>query len=430
MTPLQYYSRDDIQEAIRELAKDREVTVMFSDGHFGKRPDVLQFKGDVSELARQGATSFHISEERWENPLDISTGMTKKQLDELRKGWDLVLDIDTPHWDYAKLTAYLLYEALRFFDIKSISIKFSGNKGFHLAVPFEAFPEEVNGVRTKGLFPESLRVIAAYLQEMIKEHLAAKILEKAKIEDICEIAGKKKEELMKDGKFNPFAIIDIDTVLISSRHLFRSAYSLHEKSGLASIPVMPSEVLSFDKENAKPELVRANLKFLERESVIQGEAKQLIIQAFDWESRRKGRDDMKEIVEKKKEFQVPTTAIKEEFFPPCMQKILAGSLLDGRKRSLFILLNFLKKMGWDNESIKKSVSEWNKKNEPLKEGYVQSQISWHIKQKEIILPPNCDNKMYYQDLRLCDGKQFCMKFKNPVNFAVKMAILKGSNKKE
>ena len=91
---LDYYSRKDIQKAILESSKNKEVAVKYPSGSFGKRPDSLNFEQDVFELAKQGATSFHISEEHWRNPLLLKTGMTKIQLDNLRQGWDLIIDID------------------------------------------------------------------------------------------------------------------------------------------------------------------------------------------------------------------------------------------------------------------------------------------------------------------------------------------------
>ena len=134
---LQFYARKDIQKEILKDAKDREVSFKFGDKGFGKRPDVLQFEGDVFELAKQGVTSFHISEERWSNPLDLNTGMNRKDLDELRIGWDLILDIDGP-FEFSQVAAELLVDALKFHDIENLAVKFSGNKGFHLAIPFES----------------------------------------------------------------------------------------------------------------------------------------------------------------------------------------------------------------------------------------------------------------------------------------------------
>jgi len=416
-----FYSRDDIQKALLEASQDREVAVRYGMGGFGKRPDILQFKGDIVELAKRGATSFHISEERWHDPLQLKTGMTKSQLDANRKGWDLILDIDTPFWEYAKYTAHLLVEALKFCNIKSISVKFSGGKGFHIGVPFEAFPAEANGTQTKNLYPESLRVIAAYLQNLIKDHLSAKILQENSLENIAKLSGKNRDELIKNGQFNPFSIIDIDTILISSRHLFRAPYSLHEKTGLVSVPIEPEQILTFQKENASMNNVKAELKFLDRSKVTPNEAKDLIIQAFDWHTKNVMQQQNKEEKNRaEKSYELPSKAIGKDYFPDCITNILKGNMKDGKKRALFILLNFLRKMGWEYDLIKEEISEWNKKNpEPLRENYIQSQISWHKRQKQTLLPPNCSNSNYYKDIRICSGNNVCQKFKNPVNFAIK-----------
>ena len=70
------------------------------------------------------------------------------------------------------------------------------------------------------------------------------------------------------------------------------------------------------------------------------------------------------------------------------------------------------------EDYKRRGKEWNKKNpNPLGESYVIGQLSWHRRQKESILPPNCSNKAYYQDLRIKCGGNTCTKFKNPVRLA-------------
>jgi len=99
---LSHYKREDIQEEIIANSKDREVAAKFND-NFGKRPDVLRHTNDILELARQGATSFHASEELWRNPLQIDTSLRKHELDNLRIGWDLVLDIDCGFFEYSKI---------------------------------------------------------------------------------------------------------------------------------------------------------------------------------------------------------------------------------------------------------------------------------------------------------------------------------------
>ena len=167
---LKLYKREDIQNAIIENAQDKEIAIKFGDSGFGKRPDILKYPNDVLELAKQGATSFHASEELWRNPLQLDPIMKKMDVEELRIGWDLVLDIDCPIWKLAKITTWLMIKSLSELGVKSISLKFSGNKGFHIGVPFEAFPKEVNGVLTSSLFPEAPRSIATYLLDYISSN--------------------------------------------------------------------------------------------------------------------------------------------------------------------------------------------------------------------------------------------------------------------
>jgi len=387
MNATEFYSRKDIQKEIIEISKNREVSVMIGEKGFGKRPDILQFESDIPELIKQGATSFHISEERWSNPLLLKPGMSKKQLDELRIGWDLVLDIDAPDLEKSKKIAFLIIEALKFHDIKNIFIKYSGNKGFHIAVPFEAFPSKVNEIETRLLFPEGLKTITAYLNDMIKEN--------QKVET------------------------NIDTILISNRHLFRAPYSFHEKTGLISTPINPNDVLNFEKEQAKPENITTKLKFLKKPDT--QDAKNLIIQAFDWQLK-------KPEVKIQRKYQTPIIAIKKEFFPNCILNILNG-LDDGRKRSLFILTNFLKSTGYPTKDIEAILLEWNKKNkEPLPESYIKSQLNWHKSQKKSILPPNCDNSAYYKDILICQKDPLCAKIKNPVNYTIRKLSFKKQKK--
>src|SRR3989338_2105288 len=112
MSIIDYYAREDVQEALISNASNREVVARFGEG-FGKRPDVLKYPNDVLELAKQGATSFHVSEELWSNPLALSPEMRRQELDELRIGWDLVLDIDCKILDYSKIAADLIIMELK-----------------------------------------------------------------------------------------------------------------------------------------------------------------------------------------------------------------------------------------------------------------------------------------------------------------------------
>jgi len=416
---LAFYRRPEIQAAILENGKGREIAVKFGERGFGKRPDLLRYPGDIGELAAQGATSFHISEERWSNPLSLKTGMPRGELDTLRVGWDLILDIDCKEFEYSKITAFLIIEWLRHSGISSISCKFSGNKGFHIGVPFESFPVKIGGSLTSSQFPEAPRRVAAFIQEKIKEPLAKKIIE-LEDGDFASIAKKAgftdKSEILqsKNGvnTVNVEAFLEIDTVLISSRHLYRSAYSFNEKSGLVSLPIDPSQVLAFKRDMAKPETIPApSLRFLDPSRASSVECKALFTAAYDFQPDLREEEENQE----RKTIEIPAEAFPKEAFPPCIHGLLAG-LEDGKKRALFILINFLMSCGWSPEQIEAEAREWNKKNKPpLSEHILIGQLRYR-KERQAMLPPNCVNASY-MDIHICKPDNLCKMIKNPVQYA-------------
>ena len=428
---LSHYKRKDIQEEIIANSKDREVVAKFND-NFSKRPDVLRHTNDILELAKQGATSFHASEELWRNPLQLDTSLRKHELDNLRNGWDLVLDIDCGIFEYSKEAADLVIKALKFHNVSSISCKFSGNKGFHIGVPFEAFPEKIRNQETKNMFPEAPRKVALYIKEMIKKELGTRIMEfeKNNFNAIIEKTGMKADGIIyydnKIRTLNAEPFLNIDTLLISSRHLYRMPYSLHEKSGLVSTPLNPEKVSMFKKEFAIPKNVRISKhRFLDKENVGDNEAKQLLMEAFDLSIRQETI-----ALREEKELEVPARALPEELFPPCIKLILNG-LEDGRKRALFVLTNYFTSIGWDYDMIEKMLREWNAKNkEPLKEVYIIGQLRYHKQMQKKILPPNCDNEMYMLGISVCKPDNFCQKIKNPAQYTTKKAWLMERGKKK
>ncbi|MBS3133484.1 hypothetical protein J4470_05190 [Candidatus Woesearchaeota archaeon] len=339
---LQHYKRPEIQEAIAEHASNKEVAARFND-RFGKRPDVLQYPSDVLEMARKGATSFHCSEELWSNPLQLKPLMNRKELDNLRVGWDLVIDIDYKDFQYSQLAADLIIKALRHHNIHSVSIKFSGNKGFHIGMPFEAFPSEYKGIDMKLLFPDATKRIVLYLNEKIKTQLTKKLLdvEGGNIAKIAEKLGVSFNVLSNVDKVKKIAnlmhnsFLNTDLGLISSRHMYRMPYSLHEKSGLVSLPIPVDDIMAFDKNSAKPEKLQlSDVTFLDRTKAAPSEAADLFTKAYDATFEVPVADKTE------KEYEIPAEAVPEKFFPPCIQKLLLG-VEDGRKRTLFILTNFL-----------------------------------------------------------------------------------------
>ena len=331
--------------------------------------------------------------------------------------WDLIIDVDSADFEYSRHTTFLIIEALKFHNLNNFSLKFSGNKGFHLGISFKAFPKKVNDVDTNLLFPEGPRIIASYLKYIIKDHLTTHLLKGNTVYSLLKKSGISKEELVKNGVFNPFALVDIDTVLISNRHMFRAPYSLNEKSGLVSVPIDPKTILDFSRDDASIEKVDAKLGYLD--TFKEGEATHLITQAFDWNQKLPSQTSEKIGEHKNYVYQEIGNVIPEELFPPCMKIGLSG-LSDGKKRFLFILLNFLSNTGYGDKEIENLVFEWNKKNpEPLRESYIRGQLSWHSKQKQKLLPPNCDNQQYYVGLQICKPDGFCKLIKNPVHYAIR-----------
>ena len=432
-TILRHYKRQDIQEEMVLHAKDREIAVKFGENGFGKRPDILSYPRDILELAKQGATSFHASEELWSNPRQLDPMLKKQELDALRIGWDLVIDIDSQYFPYSKLAADLVVKALKHHDIESITIKFSGNKGFHIGVPFEAFPSSISGQETSKRFPEDTRWIALYLKKMIEPTFLKEVgeMEKRDVEKIAFNLKKKKEDILNGNHVDMLKILDIDTILISGRHLYRMPYSLHEKSGLCSIPIDPNKIMEFQKEQAGPNnvIINKTLRFLDKSNIKPNQAKSL----FDKVIADKIILETRKEFEKKelKEVDIPETAIPEPLFPPCIHKILNG-LTDGKKRALFVLANFLTSAGWSYEKIEERLKEWNKKNsEPLREVLIVGQLRYHKQLKKKVLPPNCINQMYYKDFAVCFPDNLCSKIKNPINYAKRKAYyLNNSPKKE
>jgi DNA primase large subunit len=196
-------------------------------------------------------------------------------------------------------------------------------------------------------------------------------------------------------------------------------YSLHEKSGLVSVPVDPDKILEFDKASADPEKVKVEYGFLEKEKVKTGDAKELVMQVF---SQPFGKAPAKNGANAEKEFIAPTTAVPEHLFPPCI-KCIRNGLEDGRKRAVFILIKFLSCSGWSHEKIESLIREWNRKNkEPLRDVYWLGQLKYHKQQKKRILPPNCDNKAYYKDIRVCFPDERCSRINNPVNYVRRRKI--------
>jgi DNA primase catalytic subunit len=417
---IRFYSDKGIQEQLIASAKQREVVARYND-RVGARPDSISYPADIMDMVNKGATSFHYSVERWSNPLALIQEASKKDLDKLRIGWDLILDVDCKHVEYSKICAQLLVEALEFHSIKNYSVKFSGGTGFHIGVPFESFPNKINNREIAMEYPEGPRTIAFYLKQMIKNHLGERILDFESIKEISKRTGLKFDQLVTNNEFDPYKVLNIDTVAFSSRHLMRMPYSFNEKKWLVSVPLRKKDIESFTTKQAEFKNVRAELGFLTESR--ENEAKQLFMQSYDWFAKEQITNQIKELTEK---YAIPQQAIPKQFFPPCVQLIYNG-IDDGRKRAVFVLINFLKSCGWNHASVEGEVLEWNKKNpEPLSETYIKTQLKWHERLKDTYLPPNCSNANYYKDINICKPDNNCKNIKNPVVYP--FIKLKGARK--
>jgi DNA primase catalytic subunit len=473
-----YYSRLDVQNAIYHFCKHRETVPRYLEG-FGKRPDVLDYPSDVFALVKKGATSFHCSEEIWENPLEIKTEMTAEQYNQIKIGWDFLIDIDSKYLDYSKIAADLIIKALEFNGVKNIGVKFSGSKGFHILIPSEAFPEELNGEKTKDKFPEWPRLIAGYVDEMIHDKLVQEIFKmsnheeleskgKALYEVICTETGEQAiekkiskyvcrncrshmESTTKSSRKTlkcPSCGYDMDLISSDSFYICQTTKAnsklnpeKFERRATAKELIDSVDIVLV----ASRHLFRAPYSLHEKTALVSAvvdkdkirefnpfDADPLKIQIKDFKPKSEP-NEAKELlvqaldwakrknkIEKKFEgasLDLKGLTISEDMFPEVIKKIMAGLKEDGRKRALSVLVSFFTSLDFPQEYIEEKLDDWNKKNyKPLKEGYIRSQIAWGMKHKR--LPPNYD-KSIYKELGVLSETQG---LKNPINYTIREAL--------
>ncbi len=419
---LDYYSREDVQQRMMEAAKSREVAGVFRSGAFGQRPASLQYPADITSMAENGAMEFHCSIERWSQPMAVKAD----NYGQLRAGWDFVADIDCEDFRHGRAGALVLCKALEKHGIRNYSVKFTGGTGFHVGVPWESMPKKIDYKPALSLFPGLPRAICLYLKEYCRDELEKALLKLDSEEKLAEQAKIKLGELQTKEGINPFKLVDIDAVLISPRHLFRMPYSLNIKSMLASLPVKPSDVASFERRDAEPSKLKAVLGFLN--SGAEEEAGTLVAEAMDWQLKNK-----KSIGQAAQRAEIKfSRAVEPEHFPPCIKLIMQG-LQDGRKRSTFILANFLSSAGWKWDAIERALFEWNSKNTPpLAENLIRATIRSNRGRIESqgrgLLPPACKNEGWYESIGVCFPDSICgagKSVKNPANYPVrKLGMLK------
>ncbi|MEK6842568.1 MAG: DNA primase small subunit domain-containing protein [Nanoarchaeota archaeon] len=479
-----YYSKPEVQKAIFSFSKNREVVPRYFEG-FGKRPDSFQYESDIFELVKKGATSFHCSEELWKDPLKLSTSLKKEQVNQLRIGWDLLIDIDCKYFDFSKKAAQAVINVLKKHGIKNTGIKYSGSKGFHIIVPWNAFPKTIGGEETKNLFPELPRKIISYIRfnaeselqdllspEDLKQFEKTKIKKGIKCNNCREISLEfqivnyvcpqcRREELKKISEKKDFRCPDCNTLFetIEVKNIYecrkcnldseknpenfskKIESDIFEIMGLDLILVSPrhlfrapyslhektslSSVVLSEKELPGFQPKDADPMKIKIKNFIpdsyDGEAKEIVTQALDWSKNMENFNEEK-IMDFKEFKPVKIEKLSDSYLPPSIQKILLG-MDDGKKRALFILINLFRSIGMEKDELEKRIFDWNKKNPiPLKEGYIKSQLVWSYRNK-IVPPPNFD-KDYYRGIGVIPTEEE-LKLKNPVTY-----ILKKTQKRE
>ncbi|HLC67968.1 MAG TPA: hypothetical protein VJI12_03740 [archaeon] len=412
-----YYSNERICGELLKNAKNREVAGALWDGRYDQRPNILQFPSDVAQMVRKGVTSFHYSVEHWSNPMALSSDNYER----LRTGWDMLIDIDSKLGiEESKLAAGMICQLLRKYGMRNFGLKFSGRRGFHICMPWIMFPKEIDYKPLEKQYPDVPRIIAGFIRSKIREDLLAALVKTKGAKNLVEILGESPNEL------DPFYFVEVEKDW-GNRHMFRAPYSFNEKTWLVSVPIEQKELQSFDLKNAEfgKVLSEKHPEFFRGES---GEATDLITEAIDWHAAQK-----KEVKVEKKRLVTFDRKISEEHFPPCVKAMLGG-LGDGKKRSLFTLINFLKMMNWTRDEIAAKVLEWNAKNRPpLPQSIVLGQLRY-AERRETAPPANCTNAAYYIDIGLCRPDAVCTRggsgitIKNPIAYPFR--IMKRTRKEK
>lgn len=388
-----YYSREDVMNAIFDLSNNREIAGALRDGSYTKRPSVLQYPNDIIKMVIDGVTSFHFSVEHWQYPMIVGT----PNYEQTRIGWDIIIDIDSKIGiDVAKNVVEIVLKFIKKFGVKNVGIKFSGSRGFHLIIPWVALPKQYGKKEMKYLYPKALHNIISYIKSNIEDDVRRSIMNYKEVKEVIE-----------DANFDPYFFVEIEENW-GPRHMFRAPYSLNEKTWLSSVVV--KNIRSFDVNTAKPECVEVRDFLPDAEPL---EAMNLVQSAMDYYASLSEEEQKEEIKNK-----IDIRRIDEILFPPCIKNILNG-LNDGRKRSLFILINFLKMAKWNWNEIEKQIKNWNKNNKPpLRDSIVKGQLNYN-KNKPFVPPPNCGHELYYKSIGICKPDEVCKTIKNPVGYILK-----------
>ena len=195
----------------------------------------------------------------------------------------------------------------------------------------------------------------------------------------------------------------------------RECAARYYEKWFVSVPIHKNKVIDFNIEQAKPDSVDTRLDFFDIHPQ-KDEAASLFIRAYDAFQAEDKKDTESADVKSFTPVNLPLDLTK---LPPCI-KIMLNGLSDGRKRSIFILVNFLRSIGRTKEEITSFLIDWNTRNKPpLKQNLIIQQVEYAFSGKSYP-PPNCDAKGYYKFFNVCFPDQTCRLIKNPFSYYIRL----------
>ncbi|MEM4144244.1 MAG: DNA primase noncatalytic subunit PriX [Candidatus Bathyarchaeia archaeon] len=282
-----WYLREDFLKEIQPWLWGRELW-------FGKgAPRPLKANGPEdfrSLVEKYGKTSvfpLFISTQVFSEPLKLES----ESPDKLRVNWDFFLDLDCEKFEDVKRAAVKAQKTLERFNVKDFLLKFSGRRGFHLIIPGLSLDIFTAG-EYRLAYPKLALNLARFFEAVINEPR-----------------------------------VKVDTQVYQPRQMMRAPYSIHEETGLVSVPV--NSPLEFKLEMAKVENVKITPFPI---NGAWGEARELLFSLRDWLKEHGQTEPGLKILswgEAKR---------KRDRGYSWIEKLLANPVDDGRHRLLWLIV--------------------------------------------------------------------------------------------
>ncbi len=291
-----YYWNPDILQALAYQCHDREVWLKAGKAS-SPRPRKVNSPDQLSSLITNfqhiDPISIFASIETFTDPLRL--GAADQPTEKLRIGWDFVIDLDAEKVDKAKVTATAICEVLETFGL-SAKAKFSGNRGFHVIIPGQAFDNFRSKEEFLAAYPQVPFSISRFIEASLRPE-------------------------QKKG-------VVLDSEIYNPRRLLRLAYSLHDESRLVSVPVEIEELRSFNTSMAQPESVDAiDWTWLKLQSKT-GEGSDLLTSVAEWVKSQRKKPAVTVVAH-------PPRAVNRIEW---IEKLLFQPVDDGRHRILWLII--------------------------------------------------------------------------------------------